>query len=271
MCGPPGATWASTLAQVQGCGVVVGHSLGANIALEMAASGQFIGPVVLLAPSLSRADESLFPRLLDRVGRVFGRVPFSLALKIIGPAMKGSSRRTPRRARRRAAQERPGADAETPSLLPELSRPSQLGSPAAWPNRVLPSGSPTARRTTWASPPTKPQCHCHGDDDNRAGTRPLHRQPRPAPGRPTCPACARRDVIATANARTVDTHPVVRPARSRSPASAFAGKVKPTDDRQRLAWNSIEMHAPGHTLEVAFGNRDHGIGLEAIRVADRIR
>ena len=35
-----------------GCDVVVGFSLGANIALEMAASGAFGGPLALLAPEL---------------------------------------------------------------------------------------------------------------------------------------------------------------------------------------------------------------------------
>jgi len=84
------AAWASTLARAHGCDVVVGHSLGANVALEMVASMQFTGPVVLLAPSLSRRDESMFPRILDRTGRILGTVPFSLALKIIGPAMKGN-------------------------------------------------------------------------------------------------------------------------------------------------------------------------------------
>lgn len=84
------AAWASTLSRDHACDVVVGHSLGANIALVMVASGQFGGPVALLAPSLSRGDESMFPRFLDRTGRLLGTVPFSLALKIIGPAMKGA-------------------------------------------------------------------------------------------------------------------------------------------------------------------------------------
>lgn len=40
---------AGTLAAERGCDVVVGHSLGANVALEMAAGGHFSGPVVLLS------------------------------------------------------------------------------------------------------------------------------------------------------------------------------------------------------------------------------
>ena len=40
------------LARDLGCDVVVGHSMGANVALEMAGSGAFTGPLVLLAPML---------------------------------------------------------------------------------------------------------------------------------------------------------------------------------------------------------------------------
>jgi pimeloyl-ACP methyl ester carboxylesterase len=72
-----------------GCDVVVGHSMGANVALEMAASGGFFGSVVLLAPSFSRQDESMFLRILDRLGRVLGHLPFAAMLKIIGVALKG--------------------------------------------------------------------------------------------------------------------------------------------------------------------------------------
>ena len=57
---------------------------------EMAGSGEFSGPVILLAPSLSRVDESKFPRALDRLSSAFGHLPYALMLKIIGPAMKSS-------------------------------------------------------------------------------------------------------------------------------------------------------------------------------------
>jgi pimeloyl-ACP methyl ester carboxylesterase len=79
---------AGTIAAEFGCDAVVGHSLGANVALEMVCGGEFGGPVILLAPSLSRVDESKFPRALDRLSSVFGRLPYALMLKIIGPAMK---------------------------------------------------------------------------------------------------------------------------------------------------------------------------------------
>ena len=79
---------AGTIAAESGCDVVVGHSLGANVALEMVAGREFTGPAILLAPSLSRVDESKFPRALDRLSTVFRHLPYSLMLKIIGPAMK---------------------------------------------------------------------------------------------------------------------------------------------------------------------------------------
>ena len=72
-----------------GCDVVVGFSMGANIALEMAGSGAFSGPLVLLAPSFSRQDEAIFLRALDRLARVLGHLPLAARLKLMGPAMKG--------------------------------------------------------------------------------------------------------------------------------------------------------------------------------------
>jgi len=71
-----------------GCDVVVGFSMGATIALEMAGSGAFCGPLVLLAPSFSRRDEAVFFRLLERLARVLGHLPFAAMLKMMGPAMK---------------------------------------------------------------------------------------------------------------------------------------------------------------------------------------
>ena len=84
------ARLAGRLAADLGCDAVVGHSLGANVALEMVAAGEYAGPLVLLSPSFSRKDESKFPRALDHLGRVLGHLPFAMMLKIIGPAMKSS-------------------------------------------------------------------------------------------------------------------------------------------------------------------------------------
>jgi pimeloyl-ACP methyl ester carboxylesterase len=84
------ATLAGRLAADLGCEVVVGHSLGANVAIEMVAAGEFSGPLVLLSPSFSREDESKFPRALDRLSRGLGHLPYAAMLKMIGPAMKSS-------------------------------------------------------------------------------------------------------------------------------------------------------------------------------------
>ncbi len=84
------AAGAGRLAAEFGCDAIIGHSMGANVAIEMVGAGLFAGPLVLLAPSLSRVDESVVPRALDRLARVFGHLPFSAMLKIIGPAMKSS-------------------------------------------------------------------------------------------------------------------------------------------------------------------------------------
>ena len=50
--------------------VVVGHSYGANIALEMAAAGTFKGPIVLLSPTFSAEDEMKPLETLTRIARV---------------------------------------------------------------------------------------------------------------------------------------------------------------------------------------------------------
>ncbi|MFF3935629.1 alpha/beta fold hydrolase [Streptomyces phaeofaciens] len=55
-----------------GCTVVVGHSLGGNVAIEMAAAGLFDGPLVLLSPAFSRGDEMRSLAALNAVGRVPG-------------------------------------------------------------------------------------------------------------------------------------------------------------------------------------------------------
>src|SRR5204863_5903281 len=79
-----------------------GHSLGANVAIEMAATGGFRGPLVLLSPSLSRRDESPVPGLLDALGRLLGPLPYAAMLRLLGPAMR---RRLPADRRERLVAE----------------------------------------------------------------------------------------------------------------------------------------------------------------------
>src|SRR4051794_29756546 len=61
--------------------VVVGFSMGANVAFEMVVSDNFAGPVVLLALSLSPKDEPAFFRALVKLGTVLGSVPSTVLAK----------------------------------------------------------------------------------------------------------------------------------------------------------------------------------------------
>ena len=73
-----------------GCEVVVGHSLGANVAIEMAAAGLFKGPLVLLSPTFSRRDEATFLAVMNGLGRVpgLGGASWAGMLKLLPKAMK---------------------------------------------------------------------------------------------------------------------------------------------------------------------------------------
>lgn len=58
------------LAADLGAEVLVGHSYGANIAIEAAALATFTGPTVLLSASFSREDEFKILGVLDKLGRI---------------------------------------------------------------------------------------------------------------------------------------------------------------------------------------------------------
>ncbi|MEU5278214.1 alpha/beta hydrolase [Streptomyces asoensis] len=86
-----------------GCDTVVGHSLGANVALEMAALGLFTGPLVLLSPTFSRGDEATFLTLLNGLHRVPGLrgAAWAATLKLLPVGVKRQL--PPRRAEALAA------------------------------------------------------------------------------------------------------------------------------------------------------------------------
>lgn len=92
------ARLAADLAASLGCDAVVGFSFGATVALEMAASGAFRGPVVLLGISLSPRDEPAFLRALNRLSVMLGSLPWSVMLKLIGLAAKHARVSADRRA-----------------------------------------------------------------------------------------------------------------------------------------------------------------------------
>jgi pimeloyl-ACP methyl ester carboxylesterase len=78
------ARLAAGLAADLGCDAVVGFSIGASVALEMAASGAFRGPVVLLGISLSPRDEPALLHVLNRLAGPLGSLPWTLMLKLAG-------------------------------------------------------------------------------------------------------------------------------------------------------------------------------------------
>jgi len=78
---------AAKLAAAHGCDMVVGHSIGANVALEMAAGEGFTGPIILLAPSFSLPDEMLALRVLDLLAVVLGPLPYAAAVSLADVAL----------------------------------------------------------------------------------------------------------------------------------------------------------------------------------------
>lgn len=87
---PGVARTAVELAKQHGCDVAVGFSYGATVAMEMALSGDFKGPVVLLGLSLTPADESNFFRYTVRISEKVGSWPMALMFKML-PKMVGSA------------------------------------------------------------------------------------------------------------------------------------------------------------------------------------
>jgi pimeloyl-ACP methyl ester carboxylesterase len=90
------AHWAAKIAAAHRCDAVVGYSIGANVALEMAATEGFSGPLILLAPSFSLADEMRALRVLDRLAFVLGHLPYAAVLSLSTVAL-GAARIPPHR------------------------------------------------------------------------------------------------------------------------------------------------------------------------------
>lgn len=61
------ATLVEEFAASESIDLIVGHSYGANVGIEIAARGGFKGPLLLLSPSFSREDEEEDTRKLDEV------------------------------------------------------------------------------------------------------------------------------------------------------------------------------------------------------------
>jgi pimeloyl-ACP methyl ester carboxylesterase len=90
------------LAREVGADVVVGFSMGAIVAYEMAVSGAFAGPLVLLASSFSSADEPAFFRGLVQLTSVLGTLPVALMKKGVASMVKKAAVSHERQAELRA-------------------------------------------------------------------------------------------------------------------------------------------------------------------------
>jgi pimeloyl-ACP methyl ester carboxylesterase len=90
---PAMARRAVELASEQRCGVVVGFSHGATVALEMVLSGLFHGPVVLLGISPTTADEAWFFRGIVRASEKVGVWPMAIMLRLM-PLLVRSAKTT---------------------------------------------------------------------------------------------------------------------------------------------------------------------------------
>jgi pimeloyl-ACP methyl ester carboxylesterase len=75
------------VAQV-GADIVVGFSMGAVVAVEMAVWRAFTGPVVLLGVSLSTKDEPAFFRAIVLLGSVLGGLPAAVMIKGVTSMVK---------------------------------------------------------------------------------------------------------------------------------------------------------------------------------------
>jgi pimeloyl-ACP methyl ester carboxylesterase len=74
-----------------GCDALVGHSLFANVLMQVASRGRFDGPLVLLSPCFSLEDEEKDFRQIERLSRVpgLGGLVFRLLPLMMSPSMKG--------------------------------------------------------------------------------------------------------------------------------------------------------------------------------------
>jgi pimeloyl-ACP methyl ester carboxylesterase len=79
---------AAGLVAETGADVVVGFSMGANVALEMVEKKLFSGPTVLLGISLSLPDESAFFINVVRLSKVLGSLPLALMKMGVGSMVK---------------------------------------------------------------------------------------------------------------------------------------------------------------------------------------
>jgi pimeloyl-ACP methyl ester carboxylesterase len=79
---------AAQLATAKHCETVLGFSMGSTIALEMATTAGFTGPLILTGASFSRKAESTMLQVLDGLARVTGALPYAFMRSMFGPMLK---------------------------------------------------------------------------------------------------------------------------------------------------------------------------------------
>jgi pimeloyl-ACP methyl ester carboxylesterase len=82
---------AAQLAAVKHCDTVLGFSMGSTVALEMATTAGFTGPLILTGASFSRKAESTMLEVLDALARVTGALPYAFMRSMFGPMLKQST------------------------------------------------------------------------------------------------------------------------------------------------------------------------------------
>ncbi len=108
---------AAQLAAVKHCELVLGFSMGSTVALEMATTARFAGPLILTGASFSAKAESTMLEVLDALGRVTGALPYAFMRSMFGPMLKQSTIPAQRRAELRAEFRR-----NRPSTMRKLIR-----------------------------------------------------------------------------------------------------------------------------------------------------
>ena len=82
---------AAALARVKHCDAVFGFSMGSTVALEMATTAGFTGPLILTGASFSRKAESTILEVLDALARLTGALPYAFMRSMFGSMLKQST------------------------------------------------------------------------------------------------------------------------------------------------------------------------------------
>ena len=143
------AAFAGNLARDLGCHAVVGHSFGANVAIEMAVGGHFGGHLILLAPTFSAEDEMRGLATFNRIGYVPGlrSLVTALLFRSLPKMLKGEvppTASTGSPPRWRATTARPSA---SPCAAPLSTYTGTGRSLAGCADRVCARRSSSARKT----------------------------------------------------------------------------------------------------------------------------